>query len=145
LYQILLLGSAKIKQQNLINVSMMIAGAINLGLSILMVKLGHGIVGVALATVVSNFILVFLYFAFAHRYYLNTIEIWFYLKIIIPLISLIAILISDINIFHFESSYSMKSISVTFVACLLFILFYRWEFVFAFVSARKYLRRSWSE
>jgi len=122
-----------------------IAGTINLGLSILMVKLGHGIVGVALATVVSNFILVVLYFTFAHKYYLKTIEVWFYLKIIIPLISLIVILIGNINIFHIEGGYSMKSIALTFSACLLFVLPYRREFIFAFENAHKYLRRNGSK
>jgi len=144
LYQILLLGSANIKKQNLINVSMATAGSINLGLSILMIKLGYGINGVAFSTVVSNFILVTMYFVFAHKYYLDTIEICFYLKIIIPLISLIVVLTSSINIFDLKGGYSLQSIALVLFAGLLFIIPYRREFIFAFENVRKYLKRSGS-
>lgn len=124
---------------------MVTAGSINLGLSILMIKLGYGIIGVAFSTVVSNFILVTMYFVFAHKYYLETVELWFYLKIIIPLISLIAVLTSSINIFGLKGGYSLQSVALTLSACLLFIIPYRQEFIFAFENARKYLKRGGSE
>jgi hypothetical protein len=120
---------------------MVTAGSINLGLSILMIKLGYGINGVAFSTVVSNFIMVTMYFVFAHRYYLDTVNIWFYLKIIIPLISLITVLTSSINIFDLKDGYSLMSVALIISACLLCIIPYRLECIFAFDNIRKYLNR----
>jgi hypothetical protein len=141
LYQILILGSAKIKKQNLINISIATTGTINLCLSILMIKFGYGINGVAFSTVLSNLILVIMYFVFAHKYYLETVELWFYLKIIIPLISLIVILTSNINIFDSKGGCLLQSVVLTLSACLLFIIFYRLECIFAFENVHKYLKR----
>ena len=121
---------------------MVTAGSINLGLSILLVKLGYGIKGVAFSTVVANFILVTMYFGFAHKYYLDKIEIWFYVKIILPMISFFCILSSGINIFDLKDGYSLSSVSITLFACLLFIIPYRYEIIFAFENAHKYFKHS---
>jgi len=89
LYQILILGSANIKKQKIVSLNLIIGGLINWGLSIALVKSGYGIFGVAIGTTISNFIIVTLHFGFSHKYYLKRKELWYYIKMIVPLILLI--------------------------------------------------------
>lgn len=106
IYQGFILGSPGVRKQNLMNIIMIIAGAINCVISILMIKLGHGILGVAVGTLISMFIWQGLVIWYAHKYYLSGPQQGYYLKLVIPvLILFLAVWCSD-RYSLFEAGYS---------------------------------------
>jgi hypothetical protein len=86
LYQIAILGSPEVNRQNLINAAMGVCGAINVALSLVLVKMGYGINGVVIATLVVHLFMAVFYIIAAERYYLEKPDFMFYIKLGLPVI-----------------------------------------------------------
>ncbi|MGE0268309.1 MAG: oligosaccharide flippase family protein [Candidatus Omnitrophota bacterium] len=83
-FQSLLLGAPNIKKQNLLNVFMAVAGAVNCGISIVLIKVGWGINGVAWGTLVSMVVWQGLVLWASHKHYLETLNGDYYVRLILP-------------------------------------------------------------
>lgn len=89
LYQMLILSSPRVNRQNHINVAMAITGIFNLLLSIYLVRCGYGIIGVVVATFLSNIVMMVFYFIASQKYYLISGKVKYYGKIFFALIILL--------------------------------------------------------
>lgn len=122
--QSLLLGSPRVNKQKIVTIILYFSGFINIFLSIFLLKMGYGLNGIALGTLIANIIQSILYFRFSHSVYLKKFEFPFYLKVFSPLL-----LFAIVFIVHTSNKLSIEgNLSLFLIVNLLWLTFYFKEF-----------------
>lgn len=125
-YQGLILGAPGIRRQNVANIVMLLAGVINVAISVSLIGKGWGILGVAIGTLVSMVFWQGLILFFAHPYYLKAAEPRFYGKMFLPVVLMLAaVFISRHNVFY----RSAATCGALVAGNLVLFLFFRSEIV----------------
>tara|TARA_B100000073_G_scaffold347622_1_gene362585 strand:+ start:1070 stop:1606 length:537 start_codon:yes stop_codon:yes gene_type:complete len=140
LHQVLILQSVKIKKQNLLNISSFSAGIINSILSIAMIKIGYGIIGVAIATIIANFVLYSLHFIFSHKYYMTSLSLGFYFKTIIPIIVLFSLLLIEVTSIKALGIFSL----ITIISFAIYTISYRKELIYTVRQLKLFIKNYFS-
>jgi O-antigen/teichoic acid export membrane protein len=122
--QSLLLGSPKVNKQKIVTIILYFSGFTNIILSIILLKIGYGLNGVALGTLIANIIQSLLYFRFSHSLYLKNYEFPFYLKVFSPLLLFVIVfVVHTINKLSIEGN-----LFLFLIANFLLLTFYFKEF-----------------
>jgi O-antigen/teichoic acid export membrane protein len=126
--QILLLGSPRVGKQKYVTITLFVSAIINIVTSTSLVKLGYGISGIAIGTLISNTIQTILYLILSHPIYLKRMEVYFYSKLIIPflLFNSFHYYFAPKNILHYITLALIMSVNI------FWILVYKPELIYLY-------------
>lgn len=134
--QTLLLGSPKVRKQKYVTITLFISGVINVGVSIFLLKIGFGIVGIAVGTLIANIVQTTLYLSLSHHLYMRFRETFFYLKLFFP----IFLLILALFIFEEKTLICFRNGILVLFLNAVWVLYFRKELQFVLKTVRRDLK-----
>jgi len=134
--QTLLLGSPRVRKQKYVTITLFISAGINLIASIYLLKIGFGIVGVAIGTLIANTVQTILYLSLSHRIYMRSRETFFYLKLFLP----IFLFFLALFVFKKKTLFCFRNSILILFFNAVWILYFRKELQFVLTTARRELK-----
>ncbi len=134
--QTLLLGSPRVRKQKYVTITLFISAGINLIVSIYLLKIGFGIVGVAIGTLIANTVQTIFYFSLSHRIYMRFPETFFYLKLFLP----IFLFLLAFFVFKEKTLISLRNGILVLLLNAAWILHFRKELQFVLTTVRRELK-----